>query len=185
MSDVYANEFGEIPVALAQNDALRQGVLRVVADEPMPGKVTESGDRLSHFRNILKDLVENDISLLEACNRVEMEIPRESSPYSASNRVFAAGWAERLVRTQLSRCYNQAVMEKLLAEGETECFVPHSAAEAADSPCSLRLAGAKHRLEILYARLVESYGRGNWTSSDVKIPNHPHCTHVVISMTKA
>ena len=142
------------------------------------GKVTEGGDRLGRLRVILSDLVDGRIDLPQACRRVEAELPRHSSPYSGNNRVFPSGWAERLVRTQYSRFYNQAVMERLLTEGQTECFVPHSAGEDASSMCSQLLAGGIHPLRPLYDRLVSSYGQGNWDKA-VKIPDHPHCTHVV------
>ena len=178
MSEVLANDFNEILSVLSQNDELRSAVLRLAETEPVAGKVTEGGNRLAHFRQILQDLVNNEIDLQEAFLRVHDELPRNTSLHGNNNRVFPDGWEERLMRTQLSRFYNQAVMEKLLAEGETECFVPHSSSEDSASPCSSQLAGRNQNLNTLHSRLVESYGQGNF-SRDVKIPNHPHCTHVV------
>jgi hypothetical protein len=174
----WANEFAEIPLILAQRVDLRDAVLILITEQPMPGKVTEGGTRLTHFREIMKLLVEGTIGLSEAYRRTELELPRLESMYGGNNRVFASGWAERLVRTQYSRFYNQAVMEQLLGEGAVSCFIPHSSDEDPSSKCSRFLAGGSHDLRRLYDRLVNSYARGNW-SSELKVPEHPHCTHVV------
>jgi len=178
MSKVYAKEFRNISATLSENTELRDAVLRLIDEQPVPGKVTEGGDRLLRFKEILKQLVRGEIGLSEAYYRAEAEIPRESSFYAANNRVFPSGWAERLVRTQFSRFYNQAVMEQLISEGQTQCFVPHSSEEDGGSKCSMFLAGSAHDIKVLYNRLVESYAQGNW-SKDLKIPEHPHCTHVI------
>lgn len=178
MADVLATEFDQILDVLKENEHLRNEVLALVESQPMPGKVTEGGDRLSHFRTILAALISGDIGLPDAFTRTQRELQRESSMHSGNNRVFAAQWTERLVRTQLSRFYNQAVMERLLAEGETHCFVPHSSSEDSSSPCSVALAGKNHEIKILHERLVASYSEGDWAKV-VKIPDHPYCTHVV------
>jgi len=177
MAEVWANEFQDILPTLQQRHDLRDRVL-VLADQETPGRVTEGGDRLQRLRAVLRDLANGALTLPEAYVRVGRELPRSGSPYAGNNRVFASGWEERLVRTQLSRLYNQAVLEHLLEAGQTECYVPHSSAEDAASPCSRVLAGHRHAVAVLYDRLVGSYTRGNW-SDDPKIPEHPHCTHVV------
>ena len=92
--------------------------------------------------------------------------------------MFASGWAERLVRTQFSRFYNQAVLQQLTAHGDTECFVPHSASEQASSQCSQLLAGRTHNVQGLLTLLADSYALGQFSKTP-KIPDHPHCTHVV------
>jgi hypothetical protein len=175
---VYANEFRDIASTLAENTELRDAILRLIDEQPVPGKVTEGGDRLLRFKEIMKGLVRGEIGLSEACYRTEADLPRESSIYAANNRVFPSGWPERLVRTQFSRFYNQAVLERLMSEGQTQCFVPHSSEEDRGSKCSMFLAGSAHDIRVLYNRLIESYARGNW-SGDLKIPEHPHCTHVI------
>lgn len=178
MLKVWAKEFDHIPAALAERTDLRELAIKLIDNQPIPGKVTEGEDRLLRFREILKMLFRGEITLHEAYRRTQAELPRANSIHSSNNKVFAEGWAERLVRTQFSRFYNQAVMEQLLSEGQTQCSVPHSSAEDRGSKCSMLLAGRTHELKILYDRLVESYGRGNWTK-DLKIPDHPHCTHVI------
>ena len=178
MSKVWANEFGEIPGVIAERTDLRNAVIALITEQPMPGKVTEGGDRLIRFREIMKALTAGTISLSGACRMTEIQLPRLESIYGGNNRVFASGWAERLVRTQFSRFYNQAVMEELLREGAVSCFIPHSSDEDSGSKCSRLLAGGSHDLRILYDRLMNSYAKGNWTS-DLKVPEHPHCTHVV------
>lgn len=178
MLQTTATEFSGILPAVAQDDALRSTILKLIAQEPIAGKVTEGGNRLARFRQILQDLVNNQVGMQEALSLVERDLSEATSSHIGNTRVFPSGWAEKSVRTQLSRFYNQAVMEMLMSEGETECFVPHSSAEDSTSSCSSQLAGKNQNLQVLHSRLVSSYGQGNF-SKDVKIPNHPHCTHVV------
>lgn len=160
------------------NENLREAILNLIGAEPMPGKVTEGGDRLETFRQTLTDLTNGEIELKEAYVRTERELPRYDSPHSDNNKVFPDGWAERLVRIQFSRMYNQAVLEQLRDDGIKDCFVPHSDFEKADSRCTLELAGSEQSVSVLYQRLIDSYRDGQF-SRHAKIPNHPHCTHVV------
>jgi hypothetical protein len=178
MPNLYASEFGETPTILTQSTDLREEIIRLIEAQPIAGKVTDGGDRLLRFKDILKSLVRGEIALAEACRRTELDLPRQNSIHAANNQVFPHDWAERHVRTQFSRFYNQALMERLLLEGETQCFVPHSSAEAGSSKCTMYLAGKVQDLKTLHDRLIESYARGNW-SRELKIPEHPHCTHVV------
>jgi len=175
---LYAKQFSEISNILEQRADLRDYIINLIDQQPIPGKVTEGNDRLLSFREILKSLVKGQISLVDACVRTEKDLPRELSIHAANNKVFASGWAERLIRTQYSRFYNQAVMEILLAAGQTKCFVPHSTDEDQSTNCSMLLAGRIHDLKTLYDRLIDTYANGNW-SKDPKIPDHPHCTHVI------
>ncbi len=111
--------------------------------------------------------------------RAEIDMPRHESVHCSNNQVFPARWAERLIRIQYSRLYTQTVMRHLLDQGQTECFVPHSRTENTQSPCSIWLAGKHHDLPLLYDRLVNSYSLGRW-DTELKIPNHPYCSHVVV-----
>lgn len=88
------------------------------------------------------------------------------------------GWDQRLVHTHFSRLYNQAVLELLAHEGHTECFVPHSSHERPDGECGLVLAGRRHDIAVLFVRLVDAYLKHKRVDAP-KVPNHPHCTHVV------
>jgi hypothetical protein len=178
MINGYASEFREIGVTLNQRSDIRDAILLLAATQSMPGKVTEGSDRLERFRIILQQLLKGEIDLSSAIQATELQLPRVQSIYSGDNRVFANSWAERLVRTQYSRFYNQAVLEHLLATGQTQCLVPHSSDEAPNSKCSLHLAGRTHDIQTLYSRLVDSYTHGRW-SKELKVPDHPHCTHVV------
>ena len=178
MPDVYAAEFSEIPFALANNVTLRDHVLGLVAREPTPGKATEGPGRLADFRGILSRVATGEFTLPTAVAEVERTLPPQFSPHGGNARVFSSGWAERLVRTQLSRFYNQAVLETLLARGDARVAVPHSSEEGADSNCTKLLAGREHDARELHERLVRTYGQGDW-SVGVKVPDHPHCTHVV------
>lgn len=176
---IFASEFGEIPDVLRRNTDLRDAIYHLVGTQPAVAKITEEPERLERFRRIMERLVAGEIDIDEAISLTQQHLPRQTSSHRNNNRVFAHGWAERHVRTQYSRFYNQAVMEQMLDQGHTDCYVPHSSAEAPDTQCSLHLAGRTHDVQVLYDRLVESYSKGNWDSQP-KIPNHPHCTHVVV-----
>lgn len=175
----YAREFKEILPVLTENQDLRTDIVTLVDCEPMPGKVTEGGARIECLKVILHDLVAGKIGLREAYDRTERELPREGSVHGGNNRVFASGWAERLVRTQLSCFYNQAVLKRILDGGETRCYVGHSSEEEASSPCS-QIAGEHHDAKQLYERLLQRYRHGDWSSKEILIPNHPYCTHTVM-----
>jgi len=178
MKGPFASDFAEIPSTLQKNDLIRERALQLAGADPIPGKVTEGDARLEAFRVVLSDLIAGNVTLTEAMHRVAQQLPRDESIHAGNNRVFPQGWEERLVRTQFSRFYNQAILELLREEGQARCFVPHSRAEDRDSPCSVGLAGREHDVETLYARLTETYRDGQW-NQELKIPNHPHCTHVI------
>ena len=179
MTNNLATEFNEILPTISNDADLRTSMLNLIANEPISGKVTQGGNRLERFRRVLEELVNGSIDLTVAIGRVQTDIPRDSSAHSGSNNVFASGWEERLIRIQLSRFYNQAVMEKLMSEGEKECYVPHSTEQNPNSPCSLHLAGRNQNIQVLHTRLVKSYGQGDYSDRSPKIPDHPYCTHVV------
>ena len=84
MPEVYANDFSEILITLAQNDDLRQDVLNLIASEPMPGKVIEGGNRLTKCREILSALANNEISLTQSYAKIANELPRSTSLHSAN-----------------------------------------------------------------------------------------------------
>jgi hypothetical protein len=176
---MYAEDFYEIPEAVAENDQLRSRILDLTADEPIPGKATQGGNRVEDFRGILQAFFENELSIEETIQRIRSELPRNDSPHSHDNRVFASGWNERLARTQISRFYNQAVLLRLQERGEERCFIPHSDQEDRDSPCTIQLANSTADVDVLLDRLNRAYREGEW-HDDVMIPEHPHCTHTVM-----
>lgn len=174
----YAQHFYEIPEVVEQNDELRNRILELISNEPIPGKVTEGGTRVQSTRNILTRFFEGEVSVEESIDLVSEEIPRRESQYSHDNRVFPDNWDERLIRTQISRFYNQAVLESLAERGQEECFIPSSDYEDLDSPCTIQLAGSTAPVDTLLNRLHRSYREGEW-HDEVMVPNHPHCTHTV------
>lgn len=180
---MYADEFSGIPQAIANNPAVRTKMHQLIDEGKIPGKVLEdrAGQRIRDFKTVLRLLTNGQLNLQEAYHRTEDDLPRHQSMFAGDNRVFAHGWAERLVRTQFSRFYNQAVMELELAKGAKECFVPPSQGEDPGSKCSIHLAGNVHDLTMLHDRLISSYEEGKWDQLP-KIPDHPHCTHVVKPM---
>jgi len=176
---MYAQDFYEIPEAIEENDQLRERILDLTEDEPIPGKATEGGNRVEDLRGILQAFFEAELSIEETIQRIPSELPRNDSPHSHDNQVFASGWHERLARTQISRFYNQAVLLALQEQGEERCFIPHSDHEDNDSQCTLHLANSTADIDSLLDRLNRAYREGEW-HDDVMIPDHPHCTHTVI-----
>ncbi|MCD9491365.1 hypothetical protein GLP30_11085 [Photobacterium phosphoreum] len=176
MTASYAKDFHEIPESLTNNTSLKRKVLDLVQSEPIAGKVTAGGSRLEDFREILIDFFDLQIDLNAVIAETERRLPRQQSIFSGDNRVFASGWAERLIRTQISRFYNQAVLETIIESGSDGCFIDHSSSEQASSKCSQQLAGTTHSAHVMLDRLKSSYGDGVW-NNDRKLPDHPHCTH--------
>lgn len=176
MTASYAKDFYEIPESLMNNSLLKRKALNLVQFELIAGKVTIGSSRLDDFREILIDFFDLQIDLNIAVSETERKLPRQQSVFSGDNRVFASGWAERLVRTQVSRFYNQAVLESIIESGNDDCFVKHSANEQGSSKCSLYLAGTTQSAQVMLERLKSSYGEGVW-GKDLKLPEHPHCTH--------
>lgn len=172
----YASEFGEIEECMRNNDTLKTKIIDLVKSEPIPGKSIEGNGRLDALRIILINFFDGKLSFSQAIEEIEFRLPRQYSPHENNNRVFPQGWAERLVRTNISCFYNQAVLIEILESGNTECYIEHSSAEGSESNCSLQLAGKQHDTKSLLEKLINSYRNGNW-SSEVKLPDHPHCTH--------
>lgn len=174
----YANEFNEILIALKDNSKLKKRVTELIQNKPILGKVIEEEDRVKEFRKILIGLVVGSLDTLEVSyTEVESKLPRNQSKYFFDNRVFASGWAERLVRTHLSRFYNQAVLEELDEKGEEECFVPASSSSNLSSRCAI-IHNQNYKVKDLLQNLINNYDLGLYDSS-IKLPEHPHCSHVV------
>jgi len=175
----YAQDFYEIADTVAQDDDLRENVLELIDEEPITGKALEGGDRKTKFRDVLREFFEGESALDETIAEISTRLPRHESPHSHDNRTFADGWDERLARTQISRFYNQAVLQRLDEAGDEECFVPHSDHEDPGSNCTLQLAGGTVDIETLRVRLQRAYQDGEYHDEPM-IPDHPHCTHTVI-----
>jgi hypothetical protein len=180
---LWAQQFRDIPATLAVRPDLRAAMRALLDQHELPVKVTEGGERRAERRAILGALFDGALTLDQAIAATEARLPREGSPHRASNRVFATGWARRLVHTHTSVFYTWAVLEHLLAAGEPRCFVPHSTAEATTSACSRLLAGREHAAAVLRDRLFEVYVAKEPSRAPL-VPNHPHCTHVVAPLPR-
>lgn len=181
MKNNFAEEFNEILNTLIRNNNLKVLVNELIQSKPISGKALEGGEREQKFKSILIGLINGNYKLDESFTLVEQNIPKHFSVFSGSRQVFSDGWAKRLVKTNLSKFYNQAVLLTILNNGQKECFIPHSGEESRTSLCSLA-AGKQYDAQTMLNRLVEAYENGNY-SKDLKIPNHPHCTHVVIPVS--
>jgi len=175
---MYATQFSEIPEAIAAQPALRATMKALLAQYEIPVKVTEGGERRAARRAILAALFDGALALDAAIAETERQLARDSSPHRDNNLVFARGWAKRLIHTHTSVMYSWAVLETLIAAGESRCYVPHAPAESSTSACSRLLAGRSHEAVVLRDRLVASYVHKQQSRAPL-VPNHPHCTHVV------
>lgn len=176
----WAQDFYEIQDAVSENSNLRNDILELIGSKPIHGKAFEGGDRKRSFRDILKRFFNGDIGLEESYMAVSSELPRRESAHAGNNRVFPSGWEERLVRMQASRFYNQAVLMRLIEQGEQRCFIPHSPNEDMDTPCTLQLAGKEADVDLLLNRLERKYDQEEYHNEPL-IPDHPHCTHTITS----
>lgn len=174
----FATEFSEILNVISNDSSIKQGIIELINRENIIGKVLEGNQRLEKFKEILINLVNGDISFEDSIKHVNKNLSRNTSIYKNDNRVFASNWDYRLVSIQLSRFYNQYILEYLISIGSEKCFVPHSTVEDPNSKCSLQ-AGMEHNTNVLYTNLIELYSKGI-SINNLKIPNHPHCTHVVL-----
>jgi hypothetical protein len=174
---VWAAEFCEILATMAARPDLRAAMRVLLDTHEIPVKVTEGGDRRARRKSILGALFDGAITLDEAIAATEVRLARDDSPHRLDNRVFATGWAKRLVHTHTSVFYTWAVLDALLAAGESQCFVPRSSAESETSACSRQLAGRVHAATVLRDRLIRSYV-DKLPMHVPLVPNHPHCTHV-------
>ncbi len=180
MNELYANDFFEIIPVLSKNQNIKNKIIALIKSRPIGGKVIEEENRKLEFREILLKLIKGDIiDLVSAYNQVQIDIPRNASKYADNNKVFSRDWAERLVRIQLSRFYNQAVMEFLIDSGEVDCFIPHSQHEDYNTLCTKEMAGKNLKVKILYNKLIDIYENENYDRYAETIPQHPNCTHVI------
>ncbi|WP_018694245.1 hypothetical protein [Algicola sagamiensis] len=176
MSEVYAKDFSEIESTLKSNYVLKNLVLNLAQSEPIIGKVVE--DREEKSRQILLDYFKGNITYSEAVTQTEKGLPRGESKYSQENHAFASGWAERHVKTQISRFYNHAVLKKIISSGSNDCYIHHSQSEDQDSKCTRELAGKTHSAAEVLKNIKAAYSEGNY-SETLKVPYHPHCSHTV------
>ena len=180
MNNNYASNFYEILPALRKNDEIKSIVMELIKTKLISGKVIEEQTRKKKFRRVLEDLVNGEIHTLKSgYNNVATNIPESTSKYEGNRRVFSRDWVERLVRTQLSRFYNQAILIFLIKSGAKECFIPHSPTEDVSSICTRYMAEREHEIKAIYDKFIEIYENENWDSKVRVIPQHPNCTHVI------
>src|SRR5699024_6982607 len=158
----WAQDFYEIQDVVQERSDLKNTVVDLIRNEPIHGKALEGDGRTESLRDILVEFFEKGIGLEEAYRAVPLELPRNESPHASNNRVFPSGWDERLIRTQASRFYNQAVLQTLTEQGEERCFIPHSSEEDLESPCTQILAGNETEVNLMLSRLERTYGQADY-----------------------
>jgi hypothetical protein len=178
----FAREFNEILVTTNTNKEIQDRMINNIKDAKFPGKVFVGGNRTEIFRSIILQHLEDQTDDVEVKNEIETKLPRSTSPHAPSNKVFSSDWVDRLYRTQLSRFYNQAVLEILKEYGEIECYVHHSTFEYSVT-CIHVFADRNHPVDELLKNLKRYYNEGNYNTK-YKLPEHPNCTHVVHPLIK-
>ena len=175
----YAEDFYGIPEVLRTNSSIKNRFISLVNEKSIHGKSVDGQGRVDDLKSILVQIAIGELELEDSYDEVESKLARDHSPYSKDNRTFSSRWAERLVRTQLSRFYNQSVLELLIESGESSCYVPNSVHEKPESKCSSELAGQNHSCKALLNRLEATYEDADYSDRSPKVPNHPYCTHVI------
>lgn len=172
----FASEYNGILETIANNQNIRDRMIDNIKAAKFSGKIFEGGNREEKIRSIFTKLFQLSLTEIQAKNEIETQLERLSSPYRGNSRVFSRDWVEKNFRTQLSRFYNQAVLESLKENHAKECYVHHSTTESS-SKCIHVYAGKNHPVNELLTNLIASYNEGDWT--DYKLPEHPNCSHVV------
>jgi len=180
----YASEFNEILTALSNNSTLRTKVIGLIETKPINNKAIEEKEREEKFKSILKTLVNRDILGLEyTYTKISENIPASESKYANNPSVFSKDWEEKLVRTHLSRFYNHAVLEELQENGKLECFIPSAESEFQNFSC-MHAKDTTCNINELLQNLIDHYEFGK-NNASLKIPEHPHCNHVVRPLSYA
>lgn len=177
----WATYYDEIADAVAANDDVRSHALRLIPQEPIQAKSLDGGTRTNDFRDILTEIFKGNIDQDAAEERVWATLPPSESPHHGNKQLFHKQWAERLLRSQVGRFYNQSVMELLDEQGETDCYVPKSPRQYQDSKCTQLLAGRQQPLGELLKYLYLQQREEKWEEG-VTIPGHANCTHTVVPL---
>ena len=173
--NTYASNFSEISKTYSWNEPLREMACMLVKTEPIHSKALGENERVNIFREILIKFIEGKISFHEAIRSVKNSLPA----HFINSNIFSRKWAERLVRTEFSRFYNQALLKILVSKGEQYCSVPHSANESDSSECTLSIAGHQWKTSEMLSSLTRAFSEGDWSRTKRLIPNHPNCNHVI------
>ena len=173
----FAKEFSDILESITVNQKIGDRMIDNVKTANFVGKIFEGGRREGVFRMILSNLFQGNLTETQAKNDIEKQLERSSSPHWDNNQVFPLDWVERNYRTQLSRFYNQAVLEHLEEKGERECYVYHATNESSEE-CIYIYAGKNHPVVDFLVNLIASYNNGD-CSAKYKLPAHASCNHVV------
>lgn len=184
----YANDFSDIQLVLEYDNHLRQSIKGLILNQIMTGnvfvsKADEDQIRIDKFRAILCLYFSCTIDFYQAKIETEIKLNRKDSCYENDNRTFCTNWSSRLLRTQISRFYNEAILNQLIADGEQFCYIAHSKMkvknESSKFPlCACLVDKMLDPIELL-DNLVDAYGGNCNYKAEPKIPSHPHCTHTI------
>lgn len=122
------------------------------------------------FRKILDDFFNGKITYEKACVITETQIvlPPNYRRYSQ--------WAERLVRSEMSKIFTLGYGDYLLSIGETECFIPHTKLDES-TECQALIAGKKFPIKDIQNNIYKNYGLKK--PAFPTVPLHANCRHVI------
>lgn len=177
MKNNWAENFYEIIKALRINKYLLENVKRLITTREIIGMSLADSSRKKLFKNILSDLSDGNIGLEESYNLLEYNNNQKLSVFCRPSTICANDWRERLIRINLSKFYNQAVLLYILNRGEKICFIPHSKYERCNQ-CSSMAGKVYDALDMLIK--IENVYEKKIFHKEFKIPAHPYCTHVIM-----
>lgn len=170
----YASAYSEIDSAISTNIAVKNEMLRLLSSIPqLAGKALQVQNNSSTFKALLNDYLQGTKTL------AQLHSGMSSMSTTADNRTFATNWETRLIETTINFLYSHSVGTVLLALGQADCHVPHTNTEQGNSHCTANMAGRNFNIPTILATNYGAYVNGIFVVPQDKIPNHPHCSHVV------
>ena len=179
----YAKEFSEIKDCIVINKKIKQRMIKLINIKRIYGYVVEEENRERELKLILEKFCNNDEYLLNnGVTEIREKITRSESKYSNNNNVFRKTWENQLLKNQISRFYNQAVLEILHDEGDEKFFVYPSKDQDPSGKCSIKFINKEWSINEILVNIERNYDEGKYDNS-FKLPEHVNCSHVASPIT--
>jgi hypothetical protein len=116
-SEVWATDHTDLLETLAQRSDLKRLMLHLIATERILEPELEAPQRVQEFRRLLTQLLRERDDVAWIASQLEERLSSRDAVYRQDAMLFEPGWAGRVVRRQLLRFYNQAVLMTLTDHG--------------------------------------------------------------------
>jgi hypothetical protein len=117
-TEVWATGHADLLETLVNRSELKRLMLHLIATERILEPELETPHRLGEFRRLLTAFLRDRSSdLTLVATRLESRLSPQDAVYRHSAGLFEPGWGARLLRRQLLRFYNQAVLRTLTDDG--------------------------------------------------------------------